>query len=351
MIKTNMLLCAAGALALASCAGGNGRGPASPATSARMVEDSPVKIGPPYTVRGVTYTPADDLSYDAVGQAGWYGEEHEGNSTANGENFNPAGVSAAHTTLPLPSYVEVTALATGRTIVVRINDRGPFDGRLIDLSRGAAEQLGIIAQGKADVRVRRVNPPEQDRAKLRTGQRAGARIDAPEPLLAALRRKLAEQRQGAAMVAPTSVPVPASSPAKPATTSSVRPQAIAPSSVAIAAHPASAPHHGDKADKVHKPQAENKISSASPAPAAPKAKQKASLNASPTAKAYAVQVAAFSSQERAAATAKKLGGTVSRAGMLWRVRTGPYADRTAARRGVERAASSGFQGAQIVVSD
>src|SRR6478609_9958637 len=153
----------AATLALSACGGGPGF---------RPVSDVPVRIGPPYTVRGTTYTPAAEAAYDRVGYATWYGPE-SGNQTANGERFEPDWISAAHTTLPLPSYVEVTALDTGRRIVVRINDRGPFArGRLIDLSRGAAEELGVRAQGVAPVRVRAVEPSDKDRKRLRQGKPA-----------------------------------------------------------------------------------------------------------------------------------------------------------------------------------
>lgn len=187
-------------LGLASCTtpqGGQVRAPGGKAPSGRSgqeVSDSPVKIGRAYQMRGITYTPADDRDYEDVGYASWYGEELAGNSTANGERFKPGGVSAAHRTLPLPSYVEVTALGTGRTILVRINDRGPFDpGRLIDLSRGAAEQLGITGHGAAPVRVRRVEPPEQDRARLRSGERAAARAPLSDRQLLPLRARLPER--------------------------------------------------------------------------------------------------------------------------------------------------------------
>ncbi len=168
------------ALALAACGGGR----------YRPVSDFPVKIGRPYTVRGVTYTPAEAPSYDVVGFAGWYGSE-SGNRTANGEKFRARAIAGAHTILPLPSYVEVTALATGRTILVRINDRGPFArGRIVDLSRGAADLLGIRAAGTAAVRVRRVDPPERDRARLRDGKAAKARPDASPAMLEVLRDRL-----------------------------------------------------------------------------------------------------------------------------------------------------------------
>jgi rare lipoprotein A len=162
-------------------------------TRYRPVSDYPVKIGRPYSVRGTTYRPADLPAYDAVGMASWYGRE-SGNQTANGERFRVKGISAAHTVLPLPSYVEVTALDTGRTILLRINDRGPFTpSRLIDLSRGAARLLGIERLGRAAVRVRRVEPDAKDRARLRAGKQASARPDASPDELAALRARLTDQ--------------------------------------------------------------------------------------------------------------------------------------------------------------
>jgi rare lipoprotein A len=167
---------------LAGCSGGF-----------RPVSDTPVKIGRPYTVRGVTYVPHVDRAYDAVGYASWYGDE-SGNMTANGEKYRPEGISAAHKTLPLPSYVEVTSLQTGRTILVRVNDRGPFArGRIIDLSRGAAELLGIRRAGSAPVRVRVVNPPEKDKERLREGKPARSRPAASPQTLTWLRERLARE--------------------------------------------------------------------------------------------------------------------------------------------------------------
>ena len=145
-----------------------------------MVPDTPVKIGKPYAVRGQTYYPADDGKYDDTGIASWYGAKGHRGTTANGEKFDGRRVGAAHKTLPLPSYVEVTALATGRRIVVRINDRGPFvAGRIIDLSYGAAELLGIVRAGSARVRVRRVYPSESVKRALRSGRPAEALPSVP----------------------------------------------------------------------------------------------------------------------------------------------------------------------------
>jgi rare lipoprotein A len=176
--------------------------PGCSTTHYRPVADSPVRIGKPYTVAGVRYVPAADPAFDVLGYASWYGTE-SGNQVALGERFRADWITAAHTTLPLPSYVEVTALATGRTILVRVNDRGPFArGRILDLSRGAAERLGIRTQGLAAVRVRRVDPPEQDRDRLRHGRPAADRPPLTPAALANLRAQLAAAVRAGRVAAP-----------------------------------------------------------------------------------------------------------------------------------------------------
>jgi rare lipoprotein A len=121
------------------------------------------KVGKPYQVAGVWYVPAEQPGYDAVGTASWYGEAFHGKATANGEAFDMHLASAAHATLPLPCIVEVTNLENDRSVQVRVNDRGPFKpGRIIDVSRQAADQLGFIRQGTAKVRVRYVGPAPLD---------------------------------------------------------------------------------------------------------------------------------------------------------------------------------------------
>lgn len=113
----------------------------------------------PYQVAGKWYTPRIDPDYDEKGVASWYGAQFHNRNTANGEVFDMDLVTAAHKTLPLPSIVEVTDLDTGKKIRVRVNDRGPFvDGRIIDLSKGAAEKLGTARKGLARVRVRYIGP-------------------------------------------------------------------------------------------------------------------------------------------------------------------------------------------------
>jgi rare lipoprotein A len=112
-------------------------------------------VGKPYQVSGLWYRPHEDPSYDRTGRASWYGELFHGRRTANGEIYDMNRLTAAHPTLPLPVYAQVTNLDNGKTIVVRINDRGPFaHDRIIDLSRRSAEKLGFRHRGTAPVRVR-----------------------------------------------------------------------------------------------------------------------------------------------------------------------------------------------------
>lgn len=125
----------------------------SPAARARAVSDWPIRLGRPYTVRGTSYVPAAAPGYDAVGYASWYGCRL-GRGTANGERYRACWISGAHTTLPLPSYLAVTALDRGRTVVVRGNDRGPFSPiRILDLSRGVAALLETDRAGRVAVHV------------------------------------------------------------------------------------------------------------------------------------------------------------------------------------------------------
>lgn len=121
------------------------------------------KVGKPYQVAGVWYYPREDYDYDETGIASWYGPNFHAKTTANGEIFDQNAVSAAHRTLPLPSVVRVTNLENGRSLVIRVNDRGPFvNGRIIDLSRRSAQLLGFDGQGTARVRVQIM--PEESRA-------------------------------------------------------------------------------------------------------------------------------------------------------------------------------------------
>ena len=163
-LLARLLAVAAGSLALANCSGTTSR--VDPkwgvSASARVVEPGePVpkgggvyRIGKPYQVAGRTYVPEEDPNYKAEGLASWYGDDFHGRYTANGEIFDMNTITAAHPTMPLPSYARVTNLRNRKSIVVRVNDRGPYVGnRVIDLSVKTAKLLEFHGQGVARVKV------------------------------------------------------------------------------------------------------------------------------------------------------------------------------------------------------
>ncbi len=181
------------AFALAGCAGAAGPRGAAPDVPLQRtpVSNETTKVGATYTAGGRRYTPRDERDYEETGIASWYGEELRGSRTASGELYDPNGYSGAHRTLPLPSYVEVTSFETGRTILVRINDRGPFhSSRIVDLSLGAARQLGITGRGAHQVRLRRVEPSEKEKLALRRGEPVALRRAADADELARMRARV-----------------------------------------------------------------------------------------------------------------------------------------------------------------
>jgi rare lipoprotein A len=310
-------------------------------TAGLSISDLPVKLGEPYQVDGRTYTPQDVGSYDEVGYASWYGPELAGNSTANGELFNPQGVSAAHKTLPLPTYVEVTALDTGRTILVRVNDRGPFaNDRLIDLSLGAAQQLGIADRGVSGVRVRKVNPNEQEKAILRAGGQAIERVATPDSLLSILRTNLGKLPTPKLAVAPTRPPVSTGN-------------------TAGKRRPAAPTAPGARDGRFIVEDAGGAPTPASPPPTAatrrPSDGQQAARDnlSGGLPVTYVVQIAAFGSKARADSLAKSIGAVVmpNADRSIWRVRYGPYADEDAAQVGLAQAKARGYDNASVMRAD
>ncbi|GLR81026.1 hypothetical protein GCM10007856_37070 [Azospirillum oryzae] len=163
-----------GVSALAACA----QKPAG--TGSGLPTSGIYKVGKPYQINGVWYYPKEDYSYDETGIASWYGPGFHEKNTANGEIYDQNELTAAHKTLPMPSLVRVTNLDNGRSIVVRVNDRGPYaNGRIIDMSRRGAQLLGFDGPGTAKVRVQIL--AEESRAIA-----AAARQGTPAPMLAEL---------------------------------------------------------------------------------------------------------------------------------------------------------------------
>ena len=146
-------LCGAAALlaSLAAC-GSSSKGGGTPGSI--VAQRGTYKVGQPYKIDGVTYTPQETFTLTETGTASWYGPGFHGKSTANGERYDQSDRTAAHRTLQMPAMVRVTNLENGRSTVVRVNDRGPFArSRVIDLSRTAAEEIDMVGKGTARVRI------------------------------------------------------------------------------------------------------------------------------------------------------------------------------------------------------
>lgn len=161
-ILASLLVCGAVSASLVACGGGGGTklgerviplGQPVPKGGGRYA------VGEPYQINGVWYRPREEAAYDKVGVASWYGELFHGRRTANGEIYDMERLSAASPTLPMPAYAKVTNLANGRSLVVRVNDRGPYrSSRVMDVSRRSAELLGFREKGTTRVRVQYLRP-------------------------------------------------------------------------------------------------------------------------------------------------------------------------------------------------
>ena len=172
------------------------------------------RVGEPYTIAGRTYVPAENPNYRAEGVASWYGPDFHGRETANGEIFDMDSLSAAHPTLPLPSYVRVTNLSNSRSVIVRVNDRGPYHSdRVLDVSVRAATALGFYGSGLAPVRVEYVGAApfegSDDRMLLAT-LREGSPAPAPSPVRLASAKAFVPEASSHGIL--RNVPVPTARP-------------------------------------------------------------------------------------------------------------------------------------------
>ena len=180
-IARTTLVLGAIAFALAGCGTRGGENSVTAAPNANGY----YKVGNPYQIDGAWYYPAIDWNYNKTGIASWYGPDFHGKYTANGERFDMNSLTGASPTLPMPSIVEVTNLDNGRSIQLRINDRGPFArNRILDISRRGAQLLGFKAAGTAHVRVRLLRQ-ETLQAQLLAQRNGGTDIEAPMQLAAA----------------------------------------------------------------------------------------------------------------------------------------------------------------------
>tara|TARA_R100001126_G_scaffold54379_1_gene30765 strand:+ start:2814 stop:3809 length:996 start_codon:yes stop_codon:yes gene_type:complete len=327
MKSPNRILLAAsaglGLLGLGACAS-NAQAPAAstaPEAGNGPAADYPVVVGDPFTIDGVTYTPVDTMNYDQVGYAGR-------------EEAGVTGVTGAHRTLPLPSYVEVTSLDTGRTILVRLERRGPMtNDRLIALAPNAIEQLGI-GEG-APIRMRRVNPPEEQRAELRAGREAPPRMDTPQGLLEVLKRRL-PPRGSAPLGDPRQAEVSGVAPTlEVIETRDPNEEALVEDAASEAEEPALTPAE----PPAGRPQLRNAVEGG---PARPPVM----VPTDPDGK-FAVQLGAFSVRANAQKLAREVQGYVEDSGALAIVRVGPFATRGQAEEALAKLRSRGYSDALI----
>lgn len=352
-------------LALAGCASGP--------TGTYEISQGTYRVGVPYKIKGVWYYPAVDYDYDRTGTASWYGEQFEGRLTANGEIFDLNQLTAAHTTLPLPSIVQVTNLENGRSLQLRVNDRGPFvGGRLIDVTRRAAQLLGFENKGTTRVRVTVLKDESiaaAEAAMRGSGQivvAAAARVTAPRiaaappdlspppspPARSAPRFAPSPQRQQIAMtpseMTPLQMPPRQIPPAMP----SAAPRRAAPSRFALIA-PAEAAEmppprsRALKSDLIARPIA---------VPQNPPLPPRVAVAASGAPDRIYVQAGAFSLRDNA----QRVGSRIARLGSvqvtaasvngveMYRVRLGPFETAQQADRLLARVVDSGYPAARIV---
>lgn len=202
------------ALLLAACGSSQTAPGTRPSPTAAPGQIGSYKVGTPYQIRGVWYHPVVDYRYNETGIASWYGPGFHGRLTANGERYDQHDLTAAHPTLPMPSLVRVTNLENGRSLKLRINDRGPFaNNRIIDVSQRAAQLLGFERQGTASVRVEVLEEESRQLAAIARGEQAPPpRQPAPEVQVAAAPVETVQREQ---VPPPTQVQPTQTQPAQP----------------------------------------------------------------------------------------------------------------------------------------
>ncbi len=329
------------------------------------------KLGQSYTVDGETYVPHNQPDYVEEGMASWYGPGFHGGKTANGESYDSNELTAAHRTLPLPSIVKVTLLSTGKSAYVRVNDRGPFaHSRIIDLSRGAAEKIGLLRVGVGKVRIEYMKKESERFAELLANGRDPKSIDLASEVIGSGGET---QVAGNDTVPTAEASAPAHAQHAQSFWDSVSPDANAAEPVAVAANAPeptgeivpvpqetnqAAPVGDIASSELNAPSPFNVMASNAGAKAAAKPMQLASLSPAPApVAAHAVggtyvQLGAFGNEQNANRLRDKFSslGPVNilrkesaNGTALYHVRMGPYADAGAAQSALDQAQTAGIQ--------
>ncbi|MFO0388954.1 MAG: septal ring lytic transglycosylase RlpA family protein [Alphaproteobacteria bacterium] len=323
-----------------------------------------VKIGKPYEIAGKMYYPEYDQNYDRVGTASWYGPGFHGKYTANGELFDQNDLTAAHPTLPMPSLVRVTNLQTGKSAIIRVNDRGPFkDSRIIDLSKKSAQRLGI--QGLAKVRVQFLQrETEEYLATIRSGQSFDmfAYNDKPQEakIVENIQASSYDDTQGVTEAAP--VMSVSSVETTPSGEEKVRDNLI--KDQPITTQPVEL-YKGEQqvsnSNVVSKAWADDNVTLPEPEDVAPSAGKAPEKSFSPppstqTSGIYTIQAGVFSTEENAqklvAKTASLANATIENVDVngrsLWRVRVGSFDDKISAEKILADVRAAGVPDARVI---
>jgi rare lipoprotein A len=333
------------ALTLVGACGSSKHAPGTSSASSRGA----YKIGKPYSIDGITYVPMEEFRHVETGVASWYGPGFHGKNTANGETYDQHDRTAAHRTLQMPSVLRVTNLENGRSTVVRVNDRGPFArSRIIDVSKVAAEELGMTRNGTARVRI------DQLEAESQAVKQIAISGGGPDEQRAAIENYAAGRRGSPAPAATAQAAAPSPPPAPPPPAPPPPPIAPAPvptPSVTVypvspTAAPATPPGWGGRVGAGSAPSIASIAGAATAPPPA----------SGPSGGGFYVQTGAFST----AANAEKQRGQITSYGTaeisqassagreVYRVRLGPYTTQEAAGIVADRLKRSGYGDARVV---
>ena len=341
-LSGTLRLCGAAALlaSLAACGSSSKGGAGTPGSS--VAQRGTYKVGQPYKIDGVTYTPKETFNLTETGTASWYGPGFHGKSTANGERYDQADRTAAHRTLQMPAIVRVTNLENGRSTVVRVNDRGPFArSRVIDLSRTAAEEIDMVGKGTARVRI--------DQLQAESLAVKDVALSGGGP---------AEQQQAVAQLAsgsrpaptPAPAPAPVVAPPPPVMQASYEPPPPAPAAPAQTVYAAPPPRTATPFGAPRSASGDVPPTIASLSATTAAATPSSQLNG------FFVQVGAFSTQENAEkqrSAVRSYGNPEVSQGSangrdVYRVRLGPYTTQDAAGIVADRLKRSGYGDARVV---
>lgn len=349
-MQLRLAIAMCGSLLLVGCSSTSKNGEALSDGSAPAAAVRGYKVGKPYSIKGVWYYPRVDYDYIEEGVASWYGPGFDGKTTANGETYDMNDLTAAHRTLPMPCVVQVTNLENGRSLKLKVNDRGPFArDRIIDVSRRASQLLGFHIQGTTRVRVEIV----EDESRM-----LAAALGVPSEVAWAAGRSAVPSAAAVPVTEVAALPVAVTELAAAPVSASTRGEEIGAVPPIMESSPVSAGYASSYtvADAYAPAPDVSPLPDASPPAPIETAEITPFVGSVGGSAARWVQAGAFADPGRAAAARRRLSGlgpTVAAASIvggreLVRVRVGPFSSQEEAQRMLASVTRAGFQDSQIV---